>query len=157
MSRAIQIRRGTADEHSNFTGLLAEVTYDTTNKTLRVHDGETPGGIILATQDGAINPNLIIAAIMPDWDNVVEQQINTEYTAQSNGYLLLAYDDYNGTSCIIINGNQYTVNAIIGTAAGASSGSVCLPVAQGDVYKYIPGRSHGSVDTYIKFIPIRGF
>lgn len=55
MSRAIQIRRGTADEHSNFTGLLAEVTFDTTNKTLRVHDGETPGGFSLARADAETN------------------------------------------------------------------------------------------------------
>lgn len=53
MSRAIQIRRGTADEHKDFIGLEAEVTYDTTNKTLRVHDGVTPGGIPLARTDNA--------------------------------------------------------------------------------------------------------
>lgn len=44
MSRQIQIRRGTATDHSNFTGAMGEVTMDTTNKTLRVHDGVTVGG-----------------------------------------------------------------------------------------------------------------
>ena len=44
MSRQIQIRRGTATEHSGFTGVIGEVTMDTTNNTLRVHDGVTPGG-----------------------------------------------------------------------------------------------------------------
>ncbi len=44
MSRQIQIRRGTAAEHSNFTGAIGEITMDTTNKTLHVHDGVTPGG-----------------------------------------------------------------------------------------------------------------
>ena len=44
MSRQIQIRRGTAAEHENFTGAIGEVTMDTTNKTLRVHDGVTVGG-----------------------------------------------------------------------------------------------------------------
>ena len=44
MSRQIQIRRGTAAEHNNFTGAMGEVTMDTTNKTLRVHDGTTVGG-----------------------------------------------------------------------------------------------------------------
>ena len=48
MSRQIQIRRGTATEHENFTGAIGEVTMDTTNKTLRVHDGETLGGVSLA-------------------------------------------------------------------------------------------------------------
>ena len=44
MSRQIQIRRGTSAEHNNFTGAIGEITMDTTNNTLRVHDGVTPGG-----------------------------------------------------------------------------------------------------------------
>ena len=50
MSRQIQIRRGSATEHATFTGAIGEITMDTTNKTLRVHDGETAGGTILARQ-----------------------------------------------------------------------------------------------------------
>ena len=52
MSRQIQIRRGTAAEHDNFTGAIGEVTMDTTNKTLRVHDGVTVGGNKLMLADG---------------------------------------------------------------------------------------------------------
>lgn len=48
MSRQIQIRRGSATEHQNFTGAVGEITMDTTNNTLRVHDGETAGGTMLA-------------------------------------------------------------------------------------------------------------
>lgn len=44
MSRQIQIRRGTSAEHNNFTGAIGEVTMDTTNNTLHVHDGVTVGG-----------------------------------------------------------------------------------------------------------------
>lgn len=51
MSRQIQIRRGSATEHENFTGAIGEITMDTTNKTLRVHDGETVGGIPLMRAD----------------------------------------------------------------------------------------------------------
>ena len=50
MSRQIQIRRGTAAEHSSFTGAIGEITMDTTNNTLRVHDGTTVGGVPLAKQ-----------------------------------------------------------------------------------------------------------
>lgn len=49
MSKRIQLRRGTASENSSFTGAVGEVTVDTTNKTLRVHDGTTSGGTTLAT------------------------------------------------------------------------------------------------------------
>ena len=44
MSRAISRRRGTAQEHESFTGALAELTVDTTNNRLVVHDSSTPGG-----------------------------------------------------------------------------------------------------------------
>ncbi len=49
MAKQLQLRKGTATEHNTFTGANGEVTVDTTNKTLRVHDGYTVGGIQLAT------------------------------------------------------------------------------------------------------------
>ena len=44
----VKLRRGTATEHNTFAGAEGEVTVDTTNDTLRVHDGSTAGGIRLA-------------------------------------------------------------------------------------------------------------
>lgn len=44
MSTQVQYRRGTATENNAFTGALAEITVDTTNWTLRVHDGVSAGG-----------------------------------------------------------------------------------------------------------------
>ena len=49
MSTQIQYRRGTAVQNNAFTGVLGEITVDTTNKTLRVHDGTTVGGANIAT------------------------------------------------------------------------------------------------------------
>lgn len=71
MSKQIQIRRGSATEHENFTGAIGEITMDTTNKTLRIHDGETAGGIILAKQSE-----------LESADYVIESQMLTE----ENGY-----------------------------------------------------------------------
>jgi len=51
MTRILQIRRGTAAENDSFTGMAGEITMDTTNKTVRIHDGETLGGIALARAD----------------------------------------------------------------------------------------------------------
>ena len=48
MSIQVKFRRGTATQHNSFTGANGEITVDTTNKTLRVHDGVTVGGIRLA-------------------------------------------------------------------------------------------------------------
>ena len=45
MAIQIQLRHGTTTEHSTFTGAQGELTYDTTRKQLRVHDGGTVGGL----------------------------------------------------------------------------------------------------------------
>ena len=48
MTRVLQVRRGNTAQNNDFTGLVGEITMDTDAKTLRVHDGETIGGIALA-------------------------------------------------------------------------------------------------------------
>jgi hypothetical protein len=49
MSTQVQYRRGTGAENNAFVGALAEITVDTTNGTLRVHNGITAGGSNIAT------------------------------------------------------------------------------------------------------------
>lgn len=72
MARQVQIRRGTAAENDAFTGAIGEITMDTTNNTLRVHDGETAGGTTLAKQSEIPNvPDLTNA------DYVIESQLPT--------------------------------------------------------------------------------
>ena len=44
MAIRVQFRRGTSNEHSTFTGAAGEVTVNTENKSLVVHDGSTAGG-----------------------------------------------------------------------------------------------------------------
>ena len=44
MAKQVQFRRGTATENNAFTGAVGEISVDTTNKQLRVHDGSTAGG-----------------------------------------------------------------------------------------------------------------
>lgn len=51
MSKIVQIRRGTTNEHNQFTGAMGEITMDTDANTLRVHDGKTVGGVTLARAD----------------------------------------------------------------------------------------------------------
>jgi hypothetical protein len=44
-TKRVRLRKGTELEHQSFAGVSAEVTYDTTKGTLRVHDGTTVGGL----------------------------------------------------------------------------------------------------------------
>ena len=48
MADQLQLRGGDAAAADAFTGASREVTVDTTNHNLRVHDGVTPGGHLLA-------------------------------------------------------------------------------------------------------------
>ena len=54
MSKQVQLRGGTTAEHMDFIGAPREVTVDTDLNTLRVHDGQTPGGHDLAKADDVI-------------------------------------------------------------------------------------------------------
>jgi len=45
MNRALQLRKGTSLEHSTFTGLLGEITFNVDSTSLVLHDGVTVGGI----------------------------------------------------------------------------------------------------------------
>ena len=49
MTTEIQYRRGTTAEHATFTGALAEITVNTDNNSLIVHDGATAGGFETAS------------------------------------------------------------------------------------------------------------
>jgi hypothetical protein len=87
MAKQVQFRRGTAAENNAFTGAVGEITVDTTNKQLRVHDGSTAGGTaalaglpannavvdteqtFTAPQRGAITALTSAATITIDLDN----------------------------------------------------------------------------------------
>ena len=50
MSTQVQFRRGNTSQISAFTGAVAEITVDTQQKTITIHDGVTPGGTYLSTK-----------------------------------------------------------------------------------------------------------
>lgn len=52
MAVQLVLRNGTDTENNSFTGAQAELTVDTTNNNIRIHDGSTPGGISTATVTG---------------------------------------------------------------------------------------------------------
>jgi hypothetical protein len=44
MAARVKLRRGTAVQHQSFTGAEAEITVNTTNYSVHVHNGSTAGG-----------------------------------------------------------------------------------------------------------------
>ena len=51
MAKLLKLRRGTTSQHSSFTGAEGEVTVNTDNDSLVVHDGSTSGGHELLRKD----------------------------------------------------------------------------------------------------------
>jgi len=60
MAVQVQLRRGTEAQNNAFTGVVAEVTVDTTNNKLRVHDGSTAGGHVIGGGGGSVGNNLYL-------------------------------------------------------------------------------------------------
>jgi len=58
MSTQLQLRRGTAAEHNTFTGADGEVTVNTTDHSIHVHDGSTVGGFELAKKSDVKDPSI---------------------------------------------------------------------------------------------------
>ena len=131
MSRQIQIRRGTATENDNFIGAIGEITMDTTNKTLRVHDGETVGGTVLAKQSeipDITNADYVIESQLPTAENNytwyrkyksgwVEQGGIDQFTSTSNRTETI-------TLPITLTGNEYSIQM----ATFGSGGQGCMKV-----------------------------
>jgi len=90
MSRQIQIRRGNAAENDAFTGAIGEVTMDTTNNTLRVHDGITAGGTKLAKQSEIPTipeiPTVPPCVPSDTYDTVTLTGNGMQYSAPENGW-----------------------------------------------------------------------
>ena len=69
MAIQIQLRQGTTTEHNSFTGAVGEVTVDTTNYTLRVHDGTTVGGKVI------VGTRLVTTPIDVNYENTTGVRI----------------------------------------------------------------------------------
>jgi hypothetical protein len=88
--RKVQLRRGTGAENNAFIGAVGEITVNTTNNTIRVHDGATLGGSetaksnlsnVLPTQNLDFNEYKIVNVADP----VDDQDVATKAWVLANG------------------------------------------------------------------------
>ncbi len=126
MGDQLCLRGGTATETAAFTGAPKEVTVNTTDRRLHVHDGATLGGTPLAKQNGdtltgqtLIDPTLSGAVKM---DVISEKTVNAGVTVdgvvlKDGGVTMAACASPTGTLSLI--GNQ-TVSGTL-TASGAAT------------------------------------
>ncbi|MDE6481594.1 MAG: hypothetical protein K2L25_02110 [Alphaproteobacteria bacterium] len=150
MARQIQMRRGTSAQHNNFTGAPGEVTVDTDLNTLRVHDGVTPGGTILASRDE------IATQIMPG-SNYIELALGASgarYTAPASGYFTI--NKAAGTSGAYLT--LLNLSSGIGiTTDGYQTGAKYLwvPAAAGDTVTV--SYSFSGATAYFRFVKAKSY
>ena len=128
MAKRIQLRRGTAVENDNFTGADGEVTVDTTNKTLKVHDGTTVGGTALA------KVSQLPASASATTQGLIEIATQTEVNAGTDSTRAIvpntllggmkAHLSASGTAPIYAARAFVTFNASTGTPVVSASGNV---------------------------------
>lgn len=122
--RKLRLKRGTTAENDLYTGLSGEVTIDTDEHTLRIHDGETPGG----------HP---VTAAVPDTGGVslpenMEYVVESQFPTAENNYTW--YRKYN--SGWVEQGGVWTGSKSCGYGQETSI-VVNLPVEMQDTNYYV--------------------
>lgn len=88
MAVQVKLRRGTANQHSTFTGAIGEVTVDLTHDTLRVHDGVLAGGHRIAkyselSEANTISNGMEIVLSNPSDSDLVTNGAYTNFTVET--------------------------------------------------------------------------
>lgn len=110
MATQVQFRRGTTTQNNAFTGALAEITYDTEAKTLRLHDGTTAGG-------GAT------VATLAATQTLTNKTLSTNSTWAGNA-VGLAYGGTNSNITAAAGAVVYSTSSALLVSAAGTSGQV---------------------------------
>ena len=148
-ARQVQLRRGSADEHTSFTGADGEVTVDTTTYGLRVHDGQTAGGIKIAR----------IADVIPDYATGINLTAPTTtectYTAPDDGFFYISFFGCNNIYAYVMVNGSYVVNVTSPSTSIYWPVNQYIPVRAGDVITYKHSQPTATAGVTARFFPTR--
>lgn len=118
MSRTLQFKRKSNTAITGITGANGEIIVDDTNYTLTVHDGVTPGGTRLATEEYVTDLLMVEAGAVTG----------------SNGR-------------IVISGPPTALNVDLATIPGITPGSYSNPIVSIDAYGRVSNIASQNVST----------
>ena len=131
MPTQVQFRRGTTAQNNTFTGAAGEISVNTSNNTIRVHDGATAGGFELpngsfgtanianfinVTDDTTTNATRYLIFANGTSGAITEQVSSTKLTFNPSSGLLTS-TDYNSSSDSRLKVNIKTIDNALGTIA----------------------------------------
>lgn len=120
MAIQLQLRRGTTVDNNSFTGAIGELTMDTNTKSLRIHDGETIGGVEI--------PSAQTADYVVEWQTPTDLNNYTWYRKYKSGWVEQGGQVPAGTAQraaitlpVTMANTGYTVSAIGGNTTSANN------------------------------------
>ncbi len=84
-NRKLKIKRGTSAENNSYIGVCGEITMDTDEKTIRLHDGETVGGVAMARADSVMDMTCTDYVIA--WQNPTAENNYTWFRKYKSGWV----------------------------------------------------------------------
>jgi len=169
MPLQFQFRRGNTSQNSSFTGAVGELSIDTTLKQIRLHDGSTAGGTVVAGYVTTGSGNVVLATSATIATPIINSPtINTATIVNPTitNYTETVYTATTSTITInLTNGTiqEVTLNAngtitLPGSVAGKSftvivtySGSYSLTWAGGSTLKWAGGTTPTATATSGKY------
>lgn len=114
----VQLRQGTTAQHATFTGAAGELTYNTSKKSLILHDGTTAGGIKIAKE---IYTNVKDFGAVGDGvtDDTSAIQAALDYAAQSVEEIIANKVDV-ATAKVFIPSGKYKTTATLTVGEGVT-------------------------------------
>jgi len=126
MPTQVQFRRGTTAQNNSFTGAAGEISVNTSNNTIRVHDGATAGGFELAKRG---NVSVLTTGTSAELAAIISDETGSGALVFGTSPAITTSLTTPSASFDLINTTATTVNfakAATAISIGAASGSTTV-------------------------------